>query len=289
MKSRTPVNTDELHGDGTMSPDVTAPDVSRVADRVLEVLSGHASCRAYRGDPVPEEAVERIVAAAQRAATSSNLQMWSAVVVRDGERREHLARLCGDQRHIREAPVFIAWCADRSRLDRAAELLGYRQDTDHLESFLVAAIDTAIAMQNAVVAAEAMGYGTCYIGGLRNDTAAVVKLLELPHRTFPIAGMTIGRPARTGTIRPRLDLSAVLHWERYTPESDATLRSYDRSMQETGIYRDRQVEGVRADGSPAPALPDNDYGWIEHSARRISRPSRTTLSEVVRAQGFPLR
>jgi nitroreductase len=262
---------------------------SGAAEAVLAVLGAHASCRAYLPEEIPEEVIERIVQAAQRAATSSNLQMWSAVVVRDAQRRERLARLCGDQRHIREAPVFIAWCADRGRLDRAAELGGYHQNTEYLESFLVAAVDTAIAMQNAVVAAEALGYGTCYIGGLRNDTASVVDLLELPPRGFPIAGMTIGVPKRAGTVRPRLDLPAVLHWERYVPEQASMLLSYDGAMRETGIYRERQVAGIRADGTPAPALPEEEYGWIEHSARRVSTPSRKGLSEVVRAQGFHLR
>jgi FMN reductase [NAD(P)H] len=269
--------------------DVAAGGETAAADGVLAVLAGHASCRAYRPDEIPEAAIEGIVAAAQRAATSSNLQMWSAVVVRDARRRERLAQLCGDQQHIRQAPVFIAWCADRSRLDRAAELRGYRQNTDHLESFLVAAVDAAIAMQNAVVAAESMGYGTCYIGGLRNDTASVVDLLGLPPRAFPIAGMTLGVPARGGTVRPRLDLPVVLHWERYTPEPAASLLSYDRTMRETGIYRDRQVAGDRADGSPAPTLPEEEYGWIEHSARRVSRPARTDLSKVVRSRGYDLR
>ncbi len=259
------------------------------ADDVLEVLEGHASCRSYLRDSVPHADIERIVSAAQQAATSSNLQMWSAVVVETESTRQRLAELCGDQRHIREAPVFIAWCADRHRLDTAAELQGYRQDTEFLESFMVAAVDTAIAMQNATIAAEAMGYGTCYIGGLRNHTAEVVELLELPATVFPVAGMTLGVPAKVGKPRPRLDRAAVLHWEHYQPVSPSVLRTYDRVMQASGVYRGRQVPGTTADGHPAAEMPAAEYGWMEHSARRVSRASRKDLSATARRQGYGLR
>ena len=255
---------------------------------VLELLAGHASCRAYRDDPVPETDLRRAIEAGQRAASSSNLHMWSAVVVRDRERRHRLAVLCGDQAHIRSAPVFIAWCADRNRLDRAAESRGYRQNTEFLESFLVAAVDTAIAMQNATVAFEALGYGCCYIGGLRNDTAAVVDLLELPAHVVPVAGMTVGVPARPLRRRPRPALDTVLHWERYTPAAPDQLLEYDRVMRDTGIYHGRHAEGVRPDGQSSPDVPDAEYGWMEHSARRVSVPRRTDLRSVVERQGYGL-
>lgn len=258
-------------------------------ESVLQLLERHASCRSYRSDSVSPGDIERIVSAAQRAATSSNLQLWTVVVVETETLRRRLAELCGDQQHIREAPVFLAWCADRSRLDTVAELQGYRQNTNYFESFMVAVVDTAIAMQNATVAAEALGYGSCYIGGLRNNTAEVVTLLELPSHVFPVAGMTLGVPARHSRPRPRLDRSAVLHWERYHPVPASVLREYDRTMQASGVYRGRHVAGTTAQGHPAPELPDTQYGWMEHSARRVSHASRKELSEVIRRQGFELR
>ncbi|MEX2442715.1 MAG: nitroreductase family protein [Alkalispirochaeta sp.] len=259
------------------------------AESVFRVLESHASCRSYRSGSVSREDIERIVSAAQRAATSSNLQMWTAVVVENESIRQRLAALCGGQQHIREAPVFIAWCADRNRLDMAAEFQGYQQNTEYLESFVVAVVDTAIAMQNATVAAEALGYGTCYIGGLRNNTAEVVDLLQLPARVFPVAGMTLGVAARESRPRPRLDRSAVLHWERYRPVAPATLKEYDRVMQASGVYRGRHVVGTPAEGLPAQELPEEEYGWMEHSARRVSRPKRIDESETARRQGFELR
>jgi nitroreductase len=260
-----------------------------VAETVLAALGDHASCRHYADTPVPDGDLERIVAAAQRAATSSNLQMWSVIVVRDESTREALAEVGGGQKHIRQAPVTLVWCADRSRLDTAAGMRGYVQDTTTVEAFLVAAVDTAIAAQNAVVAAEALGYGTCYLGALRNDTARVIELLGLPERVFPVFGMTLGFPAGTDRlIRPRLPLDAVLHRERYNPASRDLLEGYDRSMAETEIYRGRQQNGVRPDGTPAEPIPESEYGWLEHSARRGSLRRRPGMTDVIRHQGYAL-
>ena len=262
---------------------------------ILDLLHSHRSIRKYKPDLVDDETIRRVVAAGQSAATSSNLQMGTAVVVRNRDRRWELARLCGDQEHIREAPVFIAWCADRSRLDRASLSRGYEQNTEYLESFLVAAVDAAIMMQSAVTAAEALGLGTCYIGAIRNDPVAVIELLELPQRVFPIAGMTLGYPRHPSRVKPRLDLDAVLHWERYDPADHERLEQYDRVIADTGIYRGREqplrsvAQGNDRNRDADASIATDLYGWIEHSARRIAEPKRTRLSEVIRRQGFDLK
>ena len=225
-----------------------------------------------------------MVAAGQRASTSSNLQMWSVVAVTEAATRQTLAELCGQQEHIAQAPLFLAWCADLARLERACALRGYRQGTGYLENFLVAAVDAAIAMQNAALAAESLGLGICYIGAIRNRPQEVIDLLGLPRLVMPIAGMTVGWPAVEPKLRPRLPLAAVLHWERYDRSGeDQALAEYDRAMAATGIYAGRQV--------PVPGQPGEmeDYGWTEHSARRVSQAHRTHLREVLEGQGFELR
>jgi FMN reductase (NADPH) len=250
---------------------------------VLELMHAHGTVRRYRPEPVSQETVTAIVAAAQRASTSSNLQLWTVVAVTDEAKRKRLAELCGNQRHVAEAPVFLAWCADLARLDRVCELRGYTQVAEYTENFLVAAVDAAIAAQNAAVAAESLGLGICYIGAIRNNPADVIALLDLPQRTFPVTGMTLGWPAAHPPIRPRLDTEAVLHWERYdTTEQDRLLAAYDEAMIATGIYQGRQVP------IPGGSGEMENYGWLEHSARRVSQPARTELRQVLEAQGFLL-
>jgi FMN reductase (NADPH) len=251
--------------------------------QTIEQIHRHGSVRSYKPDPVPREWVESIVAAGQRSSTSSNLQLYSVVAVTDADLRGQLSLLCGDQDHIRQAPVFMAWCADRSRLDRVCALRGYTQVTDSMENFLVAAVDVAILMQTAALAAESLGLGICYIGGIRTNAAQVIELLNLPHHVVPISGMTLGWPDVQPPIRPRLATEAILHWERYDTAGEADLmRAYDQAMIETGIYAGRQV--------PVPGSDEEmeEYGWMEHCARRVSGPMRPDLGQVIRDQGFAL-
>lgn len=251
---------------------------------VFDTIHNHRSIRRYKTDPIPRATVEAIVAAGQRASTSSNLQTYAAVAVTAQATRDALAHLCGDQAHIAQAPVFIAWCADLSKLDRACQLRGLPHSHEYLESFLVSAVDAALAMQNAALAAESLGLGMCYIGGIRNRPAEVIDLLKLPRLMMPISGMTLGVPDADPASRPRLPIGAVLHWEGYDRASeDEHLRAYDAAMAATGAYDNRQI--------PVPGKPDQleDYGWLEHAARRVTQPLRTGLSAVARGQGFELR
>jgi FMN reductase (NADPH) len=249
----------------------------------LELIRRHGSVRKYQPDPIPVETIEAIVSAAHRTSTSSNLQLYSVVAVTDMAKRARLAELCGNQEHVAQAPVFLAWCADLARLDRACELRGYLQETGYVENFLIAAVDAVIAAQSAALAAESLGLGICYIGSIRNHTQAVIDLLGLPRLVFPVTGMTMGWPAAEPLLRPRLPQSAVLHWEHYASEHDAELAEYDRAMAATGIYGGRQV--------PMPGKPEvmEDYGWTEHTARRVTQAVRTDLRAVAERQGFTLK
>ncbi len=249
----------------------------------IDLIHEHGSVRKYRAEPVPAALVEQIVAAAQRTSTSSNLQMWSVVAATDPAVRRSLSEVAG-QGHVAQAPVVFVWCADLSRLDRACELRSYTQVSEYVENFLLAAVDAAIASQTAALAAESLGLGICYIGALRNDPGRVVELLNLPRLVFPLVGMTMGYPDGQPPIRPRLPLAAVLHWNAYDRTAeDASLHAYDRAMIATGIYQGRQV------AVPGQTGEMEDYGWLEHSARRVSTPTRTELRRFIEQQGYELR
>lgn len=255
-----------------------------MTNSVIAQIHAHRSIRAYKAEPVPDSLIETIVAAGQRASTSSNLQLTTVIAVRAADRRAQLATLCGDQAHIRQAPVFLAWCADLRRLELACAHQGYTQETGYVENFLVAAVDAAIMMQTAALAAEALGLGICYIGGIRNQPQAVIELLGLPRLVFPISGMTVGWPDAEPMLRPRLGLDAVLHWEQYDEDGVIEeLQVYDQTMMATGIYSGRQVPNT------AGSVEVNRYGWLEHTARRVTTCSRTALRAVLAAQGFALQ
>jgi nitroreductase len=249
---------------------------------ITDHIHRHGSARDYKSDPVAPELIEQIVRASQRASTSSNLQVVSVVAVTDAGARARLAEFCGKQEHAGKAPVLLVWCADLSRTDRACQQRGYTQVTNYVENFLICALDVGIAAQNGALAAESLGLGICYLGSIRNRTQDVIDLLKLPRLVFPVVGMTVGYPASAPPIRPRLAPCAILSWGTYAPAPDAELRAYDQAMIDTGIYQGRQV--------PVPGKPaeTEQYGWLEHSARRVSKPERADLRAVLARQGYAL-
>ena len=249
-------------------------------NETIELINRHGSVRQYKPDPLPQQMVQQIVAAGQRASTSSNLQMYSVIAVTDAARREKMSALCGSQAFIRQAPLFLTWCADLSRLERVAAMNGRQQVSNYAENFLLAAVDVSLFMQTTALAAESLGLGICYVGAVRNQPQDVINLLQLPKLIFPVSGMAVGWPVKAPAIRPRLPLEAVLHWEEYSTDNEERyLDQYDDEMIATGIYKGRQV---KASGEEEVQV----YGWTEHSSRRASKVVRSGLKQVLDRQGF---
>ncbi|HEY5270778.1 MAG TPA: nitroreductase family protein [Anaerolineales bacterium] len=123
----------------------------------LDLIHRLTSARRYKTEPLPASVIETIITAAQCASTSSNLQTYSVVIATDAGKRVQLSKMCGNQAHIRDAPVFLAWCAELATRERVCQLRGYTQVTVYAEYFLVAALDVSIAAQNAALAAESLG------------------------------------------------------------------------------------------------------------------------------------
>lgn len=246
----------------------------------LAALLEHRSVRAYTDQPVDDEALELAIAAAQSASSSSNLQPWSVIAVRDPARRARLAELAGGQRHVAEAPLFLAWVADWSRLRRLGAAQGVATDgIDYLESYTVGVVDTALAAQNAANAFEALGLGIVYIGGMRNHPEQVAAELGLPQDSFVVFGMCVGHPdpARPAEVKPRLAQPAVLHHERYDAAGEAAaVAHYDPLM------RRFQQEQQR-----------DDRPWSQTSLQRVGSAEalmgRHRLREALNALGFALR
>lgn len=247
----------------------------------IDLIHQHGSVRNYKSDPVPEGWIEQIVTAGQRASSSSNLQTYSAIVTTNPDKKARIRDICSGQSHIFQAPVFLLWCADFSRLKRVCDHQGYALDAGYIENFMVGIVDAAITMQNAALAAESLGLGFCYIGAIRNDPEGIKEIFQLPDLVYPVCGMTLGWAEEKPIIRPRLPLEAVLHQETYQENDLEYLLEYDRAMVSTGIYNGRQVD--REDQEP------EDYGWMEHSARRTSKPSRPHLRQTIIHSGFHIK
>jgi nitroreductase len=203
---------------------------------VLDTILNHRSVRGFVPRKLPEGTLELLIAAAQSASTSSNLQFWSVVAVEETERKSRLADLAGQQQFIRDAPLLLVWLADLSRLDRiAAEKGASVEGTHYLEEFIVGVVDAALAAQSALIAAESLGLGAVYIGAMRNLPEQIATELRLPPHAFAVFGMSIGYPdpARETGIKPRLPQSVVLHREQYStaPRHEA-IDGYNATVRE---------------------------------------------------------
>ncbi|MCK5940758.1 MAG: NTP transferase domain-containing protein [Planctomycetes bacterium] len=248
----------------------------------------HRSHRSYEPDPVPDKQIERLVDAARYASTSSFIQAYSVVAVRDKELKDECARLCGGQRHIVEAPLFFAVCADLNKIARACVDHGVELRSDSFELFLQATVDAALLGQNLQLAAESEGLGACMIGAARNHPIELAQALGLPKHCFVVFGMTVGKPKDDPVPRGRMPLAGVLHWNRYDASdvADVLRRADDgmrawakRTNEEQGGYNGRPVNETK--------------GWAERMARMWSgdesyAEARKALMGELRELGFGL-
>lgn len=252
-----------------VAPDFALPEVASFLT--------HRSVRRYADRPIPETTVRALVAAAQSAATSSNLQLWSVVSVQEPERRAELARLCGGQKQVVAAPWFLAFLADHYRLREAALATGENPTgLDYTEFFVMALIDAALACERLVCAAESLGIGICYVGALRNDPAGVKDLLLLPEGVFGLFGLCLGYPdpERPAAIKPRLSQAGV--WFRETYDPTPRTAEYDERM--GPFYESQRMKG--------------DASWTRRSGKRADDhhlTGREVLMEWLRRQGFNRR
>lgn len=171
---------------------------------IFEVIRTRRSIRKYRNDPVSDEDLRKILDAARWAPSAGNRQSWEFVVVRDPERKVALARAALGQMFITEAPVVIVVGAN---VQRSSSRYGERGAT------LYCIQDTAAAIMNLMLAAHALGYGTCWIGAFRDEEVA--KVVGFPSHIRPVAIIPLGRPGEKPSPTPRLPLEEIVHAESY--------------------------------------------------------------------------
>lgn len=216
-------------------------------NKQVEGILGHRSVRTYLDLPLPEGALETMVAAAQSASTSSNLHQWSLVAVTNKELKQRISDLIASTvptdrlPWIEEASALLLWVADASR---SAEITKANdQDPivlNYLDSFLMVSIDAALAAQNASLAAESIGLGIVYLGMMRNAAKKLAEIINLPAHSYVVFGMAVGHPDfnRPNHIRPRPVQAMVLHHNQYNQNIyQKHIESYESAMHE---FRQKQ-------------------------------------------------
>ena len=256
---------------------------NRPAEGTLAAMLARRVCRDYSPDPVDEDLMQVLFAAAFSAPSKSDLQQASVVRVIDPAKRRAIEALLPAMPWIAGAPQLMLFCGDHRRIRRIAELRGKPFPNDTLDMFMNAAVDAGIVLQAFVTAADAAGLGTCPLSLVRDHAKEIGALLGLPRWVFPVAGLTLGHPARKGTLSMRLPPAVTLHVDRYDDSGfEAALAAYDRRREAVhptppAKQRDAARHGVA-----------ERYGWSEDKARQYATPQRHAFTAYVRGQGFGL-
>lgn len=196
-------------------------------NETIAQLHERRSTRAYTSEPVSDADERAILEAACQAPTAGNQQLYSIIVVRDQVEKEELAVTCDNQPFIATAPLVLVFCVDVRRWHRAFVAAGAEPREPGVGDFLLALEDTAIAAQNAVVAAHSLGLGSCYIGDILERREDQARILGCPRHVVPAVMLVIGHPTpgQLRRVKPtRLPLEDIVFEDRYeTRDADRLL------------------------------------------------------------------
>lgn len=240
----------------------------------IEKMLEHHSVRNFKDQALTQVQKNELIRAAQSGASSNFLQAYSILEISDLEKRQHLGKLANCLDYVSKTGVFYIFVAD---LYRHATILKENQQAitplQSPESLMVSIVDTTIAAQNMALAAESMGLGICYIGGIRNDLFDVANLLELPELTVPLFGLTIGVPNEANEVKPRMALDTITSENTYSIEKLTDMTQYDETIRQ--YYSTRTTNTQQA-------------SWSEKSLNYFSTDRRPTVKTFLQKQGFDL-
>jgi nitroreductase len=249
----------------------------------LRLMLEHRSCRQYLDQPLDDELLDLVLAAAFSTPSKSDLQQCSVIVVDDPDRRAAIAGLIPSMPWIAEAARFLIFCGDSRRIRRVAERNSVPFANDHLDAVLNAAGDAAMHLSSFIWAAESIGLGTCPISVVRNHIDEVAQIVGLPDHVFPFAGMCVGWPKQLRRFSPRLPPAVTIHRDHYSDVDDAELiDGYDRRR--AGDYQPPLDQQLDVDRWGVAEF----YGWSAEKARMVGRRERDQLARFLSERGFGL-
>lgn len=165
-------------------------------NEIVRSLYDRKSVRVFEDRPVSAECKKEILMAAMEAPTAGNQQLYTILDITDQELKDRLAVSCDNQPFIAKAPLVLIFCADVLKWIDVFEEGGADPRRPGCGDLVLAIDDALIAAQNAVVAAESMGIGSCYIGDIMEQCELHREMLHLPAYVFPAAMLVFGYPTR---------------------------------------------------------------------------------------------
>lgn len=200
-------------------------------NQTLSIIHNRRSTRKYADTPITAEEKDLILQAAMRAPTAGNMMLYSIIEVEEQALKERLAITCDNQPFIASAPYVLLFLADYQRwmdafqwsgAPRLAQEQGLQPRLPQEGDLVLACCDALIAAQTAVIAAESMGIGSCYIGDILENCEEHQSMFNLPKYTFPVTLLCFGRPFATREdprLTKRFDRRYIVFRDRYRPVS----------------------------------------------------------------------
>ena len=197
-------------------------------NETINALHSRKSVRAYEDRSVSQAEKQAILNAALQAPTAGNMNLYSIMDITDQALKDKLAVTCDNQPFIATAPMVLIFCADYRRWYDVFCAYVEEVRTPSCGDFMLATADALIAAQNAVVAAESLGIGSCYIGDITENYEVHKELLHLPQYVAPVCMLCFGYPTDQQKRRPKPPRHAIkdlVHENGYEPmEPEAVAR-----------------------------------------------------------------
>ncbi|MEB5687056.1 oxygen-insensitive NADPH nitroreductase [Mammaliicoccus lentus] len=245
-------------------------------NETINLLQNHSSVRKFKNKPLTDEQVNHIFKSANQVSSFSLLQAVSIIRITDEDTRKAIMELSGPQSYIQEASEFWIFVSDFNRNHQIAPNV----DITYTEFLQIGAVDVGLMAQNAMIAAESMGLGGVYIGGVRLNIEKLSELLELPKYVIPLVGLCIGYPAEEkAQLKPRLPKEVVMHHNKYEEFSLEDIEDYDQEMKK--YYENRPIR--------APFTAKKVKVWSDHIDDHLERSIQPNMLSYLNKQGYAVK
>jgi len=226
-------------------------------NQTMELLLNRKSVRAYARKKISGEVKEKIIAATLRAPTAGNMMLYSIIEVKDQGAKNKLVVTCDNQPFIAKAPFVLLFLADYQRwydyfqvscVEQLCEQKGIAMRKPKEGDLFLACCDALIAAQTAVIAAESLGVGSCYIGDIMENYEEHKELFGLPKYVFPISLVCFGYPTqkqRERELTRRFDKRYIVFEDRYSRLGKEELEEMYREPQERVFGERKEIKGAR--------------------------------------------
>ncbi len=208
---------------------------------VLRTIHERKSVRVFEERPIEAADKDTILLAATAAPSAGNQQLYTIIDITDQSLLDKLSISCDDQPFIATAPMALVFCADQQKWYDAYQAGGCVPRDPGPGDLILAVADACIAAQNAVIAAQSLGIGSCYIGDIMERCEEHRELLHLPDYVFPVVMLVLGYPTSQQLARPKPARSAlkhIVHENQYRHMDDAELSDMLRKNRDDWQFND---------------------------------------------------